>query len=220
MSTINCTLNNLAKTLEKEIQKEVKQTKYAAMKALNNTAFKARTKLIDEYKKSFVVRNANLPKAVAVKKASKESLMVEVSFPKDWMYINVKGGKKEPERSKVLMVPLKNGGLKDYRTQSGKIKQSKRPASLLKYADAHPKKTKGHVENPHPFLLPSNKKKQIFIAVRDKSNRSEMQWLYVGTPSADVRKRWDFENIVKETANKELPKEFEKEFKKAMETAK
>lgn len=219
MSTIKCTLDNLAKTLEKEVQKEVKQAKFAAMKALNNVAFKARTKLIDEYKESFVVRNTNLPKAVSVKKATKEKLTAEVSFPKDWMYINTKGGKKDPEHSKVLMVPLKNGGLKDYRTQSGKIKQSKKPASLLHYADTHPKKTKSHVANPHPFVM-RNKKGQTMIAVRDKANRKDMKFLYVGVPTANVKKRWDFENIVKETANKELPKEFEKEFKKAMETAK
>lgn len=219
MSTINCTLNNLAKTLEKEIQKEVKQTKYAAMKALNNVAFKARTNLITAYNHSFIVRNSNLPKAVAVKKATKENLQAEVSFPKDWMYINVKGGKKEPEHSKVLMVPLKNGGLKDYRTQSGKIKQTKRPASLLNYADTHPKKTKAHVATPHPFVM-RNKKGQTMIAVRDKANRKDMKFLYVGVPVANVKKRWDFENIVKKTAERNLPKEFEKEFKKAMETAK
>ena len=219
MSTIKCTLDSLEKVLENEIRKGLKQANYAAMKALNNTAFKARTNLIDEYKKSFIVRNTNLPKAVAIKKATKENLTAEVSFPKDWMYINTKGGKKEPERSKVLMVPLKNGGLKDYRTQSGKIKQSKKPASLLHYADTHPKKTKAHVTNPHPFVM-QNKKGQTMIAVRDKANRKDMKFLYVGVPAANVKKRWDFENIVKETANKELPKEFEKEFKKAMETAK
>lgn len=219
MSTIKCTLDNLAKTLEKEIQKEVKQTKYAAMKALNNVAFKARTNLITAYNHSFIVRNSNLPKAVSVKKATKENLQAEVSFPKDWMYINVKGGKKEPEHSKVLMVPLKNGGLKDYRTQSGKIKQTKRPASLLNYADTHPKKTKAHVATPHPFVM-RNKKGQTMIAVRDKANRKDMKFLYVGVPVANVKKRWDFENIVKKTAERNLPKEFEKEFKKAMETAK
>lgn len=220
MSTVRCSLENLGKTLEQEIKKEVKQAKYAASVALNNVAFKARENLIKEYNKSFVVRNSNLPRAVSVKKATKENLKAEVSFPKDWMYINTVGGKKNPERAKVLMVPLKNGGLKDYRTSSGKIKQSKRPASLLKYADAHPKKTKGHVANPHPFLLRSNKKRQIFIAVRDKVDRSEMKWLYVGVPVADVKKKWDFDKIVKETAEKELPKEFEKQFKRAMETAK
>lgn len=220
MSTVRCSLENLGKTLEKEIKKEVKQAKYAAMKALNNVAFKARENLINEYNNSFVVRNSNLPRAVSVKKATKENLKAEVSFPKDWMYINTVGGKKKPERAKVLMVPLKNGGLKDYRTSSGKIKQSKKPASLLQYADAHPKKTKKRVANPHPFLMTSKKTGQPLIAVRDKADRGEMKWLYVGVPVADVKKKWDFDKIVKDTAEKELPKEFEKQFKKAMETAK
>lgn len=219
MSTVRCSLENLGKTLEQEIKKEVKQAKYAASVALNNVAFKARENLIKEYNKSFVVRNSNLPRAVSVKKATKENLKAEVSFPKDWMYINTVGGKKNPERAKVLMVPLKNGGLKDYRTSSGKVKQSKKPASLLQYADAHPKKTKKRVANPHPFLM-RNKKGQTLIAVRDKADRSEMKWLYVGIPVANVKKKWDFDKIVKETAEKELPKEFEKQFKRAMETAK
>ena len=219
MSVIKCDEKNFMKVLEKEIKNKQKQVKFAATVALNNTAFKARENLIKEYKESFVVRNTNLPKAVAVKKATKENLQAEVSFPKDWMYINTKGGKKEPEHSKVLMVPIKNGGLKDYRTQSGKIKQSKKPVNLLKYADTHPFKTKAHVATPHPFVL-ENKKGQTMIAVRDKENRKDMKFLYVGVPTADVKKRWDFEKIVQDTAAKELPKMFDEALKKAMATAK
>ncbi len=217
MSVIKCDAKNFMKVLEKEIKNKQKQVKFAATVALNNTAFKARENLIKEYKESFVVRNTNLPKAVAVKKATKENLQAEVSFPKDWMYINTKGGKKEPERSKMLMVPLKDLG--DYRTSSGKIKQSKKPQNLLKYANAHPIKTKAHVENPHPFLL-DNKKGQTMIAVRDKDVRKDMKWLYVGVPSAKVKKRWDFEKIVKDTADKELEKEFDAALEKALATAK
>lgn len=224
MSTINCSLKDLAKVLEKEIRNEVKQTRFAAMKALNEVAFKARGNLIDEYKKSFVVRNTNLPRAITIKKATKENLSVEVAFPKDWMYINTVGGDKKPENSKLLMVPIKDGDLKDYRTSSGKIKQSKKPVALLKYHNAHPDKPKGKgrgkVANPHPFLITSKKNGRTLIAVRDKVDRGNMKWLYVGVPVGDVKKRWDFENIVKETAEKELPKEFEKQFKKAMATAK
>lgn len=219
MSVIKCDAKNFMKVLEKEIKNKQKQVKFAATVALNNTAFKARENLIKEYKESFVVRNTNLPKAVAVKKATKENLQAEVSFPKDWMYINTKGGKKEPDHSKVLMVPIKNGGLKDYRTQSGKIKQSKKPVNLLKYADTHPFKTKAHVATPHPFVL-ENKKGQTMIAVRDKENRKDMKFLYVGVPTADVKKRWDFEKIVKDTADKELEKEFDAALEKALATAK
>ena len=224
MSVVRCSLNNLAKTLEKEIRNEVKQIRFAAMKALNEVAFKARGNLIDEYKKSFVVRNTNLPRAITIKKATKENLSAEVDFPKDWMYINTVGGDKKPENSKLLMIPIKDGDLKDYRTSSGKIKQSKKPVALLKYHNAHPDKPKGKgrgkVANPHPFLITSKKTGLTLIAVRDKVDRGDMKWLYVGVPVGDVKKRWDFENIVKETVENELPKEFEKQFKKAMATAK
>ena len=66
MSTVKCSLKDLAKTLEKELQKDIKQTKFAASKALNNVAFKARTNLITSYQHNFVVRNTNLPKATTV----------------------------------------------------------------------------------------------------------------------------------------------------------
>lgn len=220
MSTVKCSLKDLAKTLEKELQKDIKQTKFAASKALNNVAFKARTNLITSYQHNFVVRNTNLPKATTVKKATKENLVAEIDFPKDWMYINTVGGDKKSEKSKVLMVPIKGGDLKDFRTSSGKIKQGQRPASLLKYHNAHPEKKRKNVENPKAFLMESQKTGQTLIARRNKDNRKQMDWLYVGVPVANVKKKWDFNAIVQKTADRNLSKEFEKEFQKAMETAK
>lgn len=220
MSTVKCSLKDLAKTLEKALQKDIKQTKFAASKALNNVAFKARTNLITAYQHNFVVRNTNLPKATTVKKATKENLVAEIEFPKDWMYINTVGGDKKSEKSKVLMVPIKGGDLKDYRTSSGKIKQGQRPASLLKYHNAHPEKKRKNVENPKAFLMESQKTGQTLIARRNKDNRKQMDWLYVGVPVANVKKKWDFNAIVQKTADRNLFKEFEKEFQKAMETAK
>lgn len=220
MSTVKCSLKDLVKTLEKELQKDIKQTKFAASKALNNVAFKARTNLITSYQHNFVVRNTNLPKATTVKKATKENLVAEIDFPKDWMYINTVGGDKKSEKSKVLMVPIKGGDLKDFRTSSGKIKQGQRPASLLKYHNAHPEKKRKNVENPKAFLMESQKTGQTLIARRNKDNRKQMDWLYVGVPVANVKKKWDFNAIVQKTADRNLSKEFEKEFQKAMETAK
>ena len=220
MSTVKCSLKDLAKTLEKELQKDIKQTKFAASKALNNVAFKARTNLITSYQHNFVVRNTNLPKATTVKKVTKENLVAEIDFPKDWMYINTVGGDKKSEKSKVLMVPIKGGDLKDFRTSSGKIKQGQRPASLLKYHNAHPEKKRKNVENPKAFLMESQKTGQTLIARRNKDNRKQMDWLYVGVPVANVKKKWDFNAIVQKTADRNLSKEFEKEFQKAMETAK
>ena len=220
MSTINCTLQNFAKVLEKEIKKDVKQIRFAASRAINNVAFKARSNLIASYKHSFVVKNTNLPNATTVHKATKENLTAEIEFPKDWMYINTVGGDKKPESSKVLMVPIKGGDLKDFRTSSGKIKQSKKPASLLQYHNEHPKKERKRVANPTAILLESKKTGQTLIARRNKENRKQMDWLYVGVPVADVKKKWDFDESVRKTADRNLEKEFSKELKRAMETAK
>lgn len=221
MSSVTVSLDKLGKALENEIKKDMKQVKFAAMKATNEVAFtKVKPGLAAEFKKSFTVRNTKLPQRVQIKKATREILTAEVSFPHDWMYINTKGGDKKPEKSRVLMVPIRDGGLKDFRLSSGKIKRSMTAGSLLKYADAHPKKTKGRVSTPHAFKKIKNKKGQDLIAIRDKSNRKEMKWLYVGVPVAKVMQRWDFEQIVRRIASKELPLEFDKQLKKALATAK
>jgi hypothetical protein len=68
--------------------------------------------------------------------------------------------------------------------------------------------------------MESQKTGQTLIARRNKDNRKQMDWLYVGVPVANVKKKWDFNAIVQKTADRNLSKEFEKEFQKAMETAK
>jgi hypothetical protein len=221
MSSITVPLEKFGKALEKQIKDCQKQVRYAAMKAVNEVAFKkVKPGLTDEFKNSFVVRNTQLPKHIVIEKATRENPVAKVEFPHDWMYLNTVGGNKEPENSKVLMVPIKDGGLKDFRTSSGKIKRSMTPGSLLKYADKHPKKTKGSVANPHAFKNIVSKKGQDLIAIRDKDDRQELKWLYVGVPVAKVMNRWDFQKIVEKIANKELPLEFDKQLKKAIETAK
>ena len=65
-------LEDLAKELEKEIKRDISQVRFAATRALNETAFKARTALIVKYEKAFTVRSKTLPKKVEVKKATKQ----------------------------------------------------------------------------------------------------------------------------------------------------
>jgi hypothetical protein len=221
MSSVTVSLDKLGKALENQIKKDMKQVRFAAFKAVNEVAFKkVKPGLATEFKKSFTVRNTKLPQRVQIKKGTRENPVAEVSFPHDWMYINTKGGDKKPEKSMVLMVPIKDGGLKDFRLSSGRIKRGMTAGALLKYADAHPKKTKAHVATPHAFKNIKNKKGQDIIAIRDKSNRKQMKWLYVGVPVAKVMKRWDFEEIVRKIASRELPLEFDKQLKHAIATAK
>ncbi len=222
MSSVTVSLDKLGKALENQIKKDMKQVRFAAAKAATETAKMAKSNLIQEYTKSFVVRNTALPRRVQVKYATKQKPIAEVSFPHDWMYINTKGGTKEPERSRMLYVPLKNdtGWPYDFRFKSGKIKPGCKPGALLKYADAHPVKKKAHVKTPHAFNKIVNKKGQRLIAVRDHVDRSKLWFRYVGVRVAKVMKRWDFEEIVRKTASKELPLEFDKQLKHAIATAK
>lgn len=204
-------LEDLAKELEKEIKKENKKIIYAAIRSLNETAFLARKNLMTEYHKAFNVRNKSLPKKVSVKKATKKEMIAEVGFPFDWMYINTKGGTKRPEAKKNLSIPIEYG-VAGSRLASGKIKTAFKPVNLLKYADTHKKKRKGKVATPHAVKIKTQKGKEL-IARRRKENRKEMEWLYVQTPTAEVKKKWDFEGIVRQTVEKNLVREFEKAVK-------
>lgn len=219
--SIYCDLKNLAKTIEKELKKDVKQVEFAAMKTLNNVAFKARENLMGGYSKSFTVRNKNLPKAVAVKKATKENLEAEVSFPKDWMLLNTIGGEKRPENSKSLAFAGSEID-KGSRLSSGKIKKSQKPAQLLKFADNHPNRTKGGKngsKRPHAFKT-IGKHGYPVVGIRESSGSRETKWLYSLQTKAKIEKKWDFEKIVNDTAEKEIEKEFDKQLVCALETAK
>lgn len=201
-------LEDLAKELEKEIKRDISQVRFAATRALNETAFKARTALIVKYEKAFTVRSKTLPKKVEVKKATKQDMVAQVGFPFDWMEINVKGGTKRPSKKK-LSTPIGHGEESVARTASGKILKSFRPANLLKYADGHKKKKRGEVATSHAFKMRTKNGNEV-IARRKKGDRKEMEWLYVQKPAAKVPKRWDFPGIVGETVNKYLNAEFEK----------
>lgn len=218
MSTITVPLEKFGKALEKQVKDYQKQVRFAAMKAVNEVAFKARNELIDEYPKAFTVRNKNLPKAVSIKKATKENPVAEVSFPKDFMYLNTVGGTKKPESSKNLAFAgdeIEKGG----RLSSGKIKQSQKPAQLLKYADEHPTKTAGRKNRKPKAFKTVGKHGYEVIGIREE-NSGETKWLYSLQDQAKIEKKWDFDGIVKNVAEKELSKEFDKQLQKAIETAK
>lgn len=204
-------LKDICKEIEREIKRTESRALHAAVRALNETAFRARNDLIENYQHVFNVRNRSLPKKVTVVKAKKENLRASVGFPFDWMLLNTTGGTKRPEVKKNLSVPVKFGK-KETRLASGKIKQSFRPANLLKYGDTHKKRKKGKVANPHAVKIRTKNGKEL-IARRNKADRKKMDWLYVQTPTGNVKKRWWFTEIVQHAVSEHLKKEFEKSMK-------
>ncbi len=220
MSTVNCTLENLAKTLEKEVKKEIKQVKFAAVGAVNKCAFDSQKALRGTYSRAFHVRNKNLPRKIEVTKATKEKpvAVVALNAPNtEFMEIHTTGGVSKPTKSKAMSIPDKSIQ-EPGRTATGRMKQSLKPSNLLKYADAHPSKRRKTVANPHAFKM-TTKGGSVVVARRNKADRSKMDWLYREEKEAKIKKSWDFKGIVQKVVERRMGRYFEECLKKALATA-
>lgn len=221
MSTVTCSLKDLAKTLEKEIKKDVKQVKFAAVGAVNRCAFEARKSLQNAYGEAFHVRNKSLPRKIEVTKATKDNpvAVVALNAPNtDFMKIHTTGGVAKPTKSKSMAIPDKSIQ-EPGRTSTGRMKDSLKPSNLLKYADSHPTKKRGSVSNTHSFKM-KTAGGAVVIARRNKSDRSEMDFLYREEEEAEIKKSWDFQGIVEKVVDRRLEKYFNENLEKAMKTAK
>lgn len=220
MSTINCSLENLAKTLEKEIRKNVKQAKFAAVGAINKCAFDSQKALRGAYAHSFHVRNKSLPRKIEVTKATKENpvAVVALTAPNtEFMEIHTTGGIAKPTRSKAMAIPDKSIQ-EPGRTATGRMKESLKPSNLLKYADAHPTKKRKKVANPHAFKMVT-KNGDVVVARRNKADRSKIDWLYREEKEAKIKKRWDFKGVVQKVVDRRMKKYFDYYLDKAMASA-
>ena len=221
MSAINCSLENLAKTLEKELKKEIKQVQFAAVGAVNRCAFDSQKALRGAYAHSFHVRNKSLPRKIEVTKATKEKpvAIVALNAPNtEFMEIHTTGGVAKPTKSKAMAIPDKSIQ-EPGRTSTGRMKESLKPSNLLKYADAHKLKKRGKVATPHAFKMTTDGG-EVVVARRQKGNRSEMDFLYREEKEAKIKKSWDFKAIVQKVVDRKMNKYFEENLKKAMATAK
>lgn len=219
MTKINLSAKDFKKTFRKVMKNQNQLLLDAAAGALNDAGFYARKTLIDEFRDSFEVRSKKFPLGIKFTKAEPviEKLHSEITFPEDWMYVHTTGGKKtptDPGSHPMLSIPI-DGQARDGR---GRLRQRDKPQWLLKYANAHPTKSKGHGAVKRPFIL-KDSKGRAFIVKRDKNSTTEAsrkphngdKFLYVLKPAARIDKRWDFKKIVKETIT---PAYMEKKFAK------
>lgn len=195
-------IKDLPKMLEKELQKDVKAIKTAAMRAINSSARKSRTAVAKQEAKTLHWKSKAFVKSIKIEKATRENLMATVKFPDNASEVDKKG-------QTYLMVPVKSGLKKIGIGKSEIEKDMARP--MLKYAESHPLKTSKNVSNPHAFFkLTSKKTGQEMIAVRNTDDRSKMNWLFAGRKG----KNPDFVGTVKKTMDKHLEKDFERELAK------
>lgn len=200
----------LAHELEQRSRQMQKVVEIAAVKTLNDCAYKSMGAVSKEYEKVFHVRNKSFGRALNYTKARPNILMSSVYFKNDFMEIHTTGGKRKPTNEKVvhggsrqaLSVPIYEN---DRRMENGRTRQRDRVPSLLKYSNQHDglkQKAKSGVKRP--FLL--EVKGKAFVVKRAKGNTTKESrhrnngdlFLYSLKKDVDIERRWDFNKIVKE----------------------
>lgn len=224
------TAKEFAAEIDKQVKQDVKDCMYASQQALNNTAFLARENLLKRFEGVFDIHNKNffsrnIRKGVIVKKADRKrdgmDMSVEIVFPHDWFEIQAKGGIKVPGDQKkgkeheMLAIPTSRGAVQ--LNAAGVIKGAG-ATKMIAYSLKNPKKKKGHVANPHAFIMKGvTRKGKDVIAKRRKGDRSQIDWYFVLQPSIKVKKNWDFYGVIQKTFERHLDSELEKALKWCLE---
>lgn len=197
------TIDQLAKELLKVTNKEIDNVKKAMAKAANSTARKIRTEIVKQEKKILKFKNPKRFKnAIKITKATKDNPTAQIKIPDNANEIHQNG-------KTYLMIPAKSY-LKKIGIAPENITKNT-AASLLHYAGTHPFKTRRHTTEPKAFFkLESSKTGQKLISARKKESRNKMNWFFAGREGKDL----DFEKIIKDVADKNLEKDFERELNK------
>lgn len=196
-------LKYFAKTLEKQLKKDIDSVKRAAARAANLSARKARTEIARQAKKLTQIEDQKkYKKSIKIEKATKNNPIAIMSIPD-------KGSEIEHNGKTFLMIPSKKG-ISDYGLNYEKLTKQT-GSNLLKYSHKFPKKTKAHTNSPKPFLnIKVARTGQMAIAARKKDNRKKMNWLYLGKEG----KNPDYMQIIKDVSKKNLEKDFNRELEK------
>jgi hypothetical protein len=200
----------------KGIAKE--QFPYAYASALTKTAGLCQIAVQIQTRKVFELHTEYIPRGIMVERAKKKDIQTmkmafAAVFTSDaitpFMVMHETGGTKHPV-GRALALP--GEGLRGYRfkTASGAVKTSWRPATLL-HAYKGGKKAK-------PFLLPARGNEPERIARRKGKNTYPIEILYVFRPKAEIKPEWEFEKTVREVAPKMFPMVFEEAFSNAIQT--
>lgn len=178
---------------------EQKQLPFATARALNDTAFQARSLTQRNLRSRFTLRNNFVEKGVLVRKATKTQLWAEV-YDRDWfMAIHEKGGSKVVTRGGThLAVPAAIR-----QTSRGLVPRSKRPEALR--------------GNKRTFRATINGRDGLFQ--RKTKKRLPLTMLFAFKPSVPIRPRLGLEKDAREVVARNWSKNFVDAFGYAMRTA-
>ena len=212
---------DFAKLLQKQVEQDAKNIRFATMNALNDVAFKARQELINEHKDVFTVRNKGFPKAIVVTKATKQNLEAKIEHKAEFMKLHAYGGSRKPLDHSMIAIPLEKDA-PGFRFESGKVKERNKPGELLKYYNANPIKTTSKSKVKRPFILKYDRYKAILIK-RAKGNTKQSERkrgngdkiLFTFSSDAKIKKTYDFDNIITKAVDRNFDRLLDKRLKEA-----
>lgn len=228
MTNIICkSLNDMARTIQKEVQKDMGEKLFVAQNALNKCAFMARDNLLKDFRGTFKVKNSQFftkKKGVKVQKADRKkdgiAMTVGLSFDYDWFKDHSFGGLKKSKDQftnkdsngktySTIAIPIGATKIVKSGARGGQIAGA-HAGKLLAYSYKNPKKTVGKVRDPHAFILKGGSKSgNDIIARRQKRNRKKLDFFFVLVPGLKIQKRWDFYGVIQKTFDRHLNKCFE-----------
>jgi hypothetical protein len=180
-----------------------KQVPFAMARALTDTAFEVRDKIVNEtYPRSFTVRNKRFPRAMfRVGPAKKTNLVATVSdvLGRDYMVTQATGGTKTA-RGQNIAIPTRE--IK--RLVSGRVSKAKQPRNLL---------------NAKGFKTKLRGGQQVIAENVGRGKNKQRRILYILEPSVFIRKRFPFYEDARGTARSAFRPAFNKRFAQAKRTA-
>lgn len=199
--TIDLT-NNISRFAARLARIRRDQVPFATAQALNATAFRVRSQIVDKtYPSAFTVRNAGFPRtAFRVEKARKRRLLAAVfdRLGRKFLELQARGGTKRPSRSSRLAIPSR----RIKRSARGRITKGQLPTALLSRRGVYV----GTVAKAAEGIW--------------RQTRGGLELLYTLLPSARIPKRFRFYEDAERTARRVFPREFSRALIRAIRTAK
>ena len=155
--------------------KIAKNVEFGYVRGLTRTAQKAQEDILEGLRDKFTLRGRWFEKnnrfGVKVTPAKKDQLEAAVFTRANWLELHEDGGKKEPTKSKNLVVPTENVR----KNKKDIIRKARRPRNLK-----------------NSFVIKTESGQQLFMQRFGKGKRSSTRVMYVLEPSARIERKGTF----------------------------
>lgn len=204
---------NMGRTLEALSRLERQNLPFAQAMALNETAFQAKTALVEDMPNRFDLRSPRTSRGFRVEKANKKQAIQEarVIHLDAWMAVHEFGGTKTSQSGKSMGVPT-GDTLTRGRSASGKIRPGFYPRNLLKNEGATDPRVAGAMGGrgnrgkgrAKAFVIESGGVSRIVARTKRGADRFDLVGLYNLEKTVKVEPRWEVFPTVARVAERNL----------------